>query len=163
MSDWPSIARQIAVEEGHPWPDMFVRQINQESSFADDVIYCQRASSAGALGIAQFMPGTAAGLGINPCDPMAALHGAARLMVGYYNRYGRWDYALAAYNAGSGNVDRYGGVPPFAKTQRYVANILGGSSEASPSPASEVATPFGGGGGILVLVGAVFVLWVMLG
>ncbi len=118
-----------------------------ESGFAEDVIYCQRRSSAGALGIAQFMPATAAGMGINPCDPMDALHGAVRLMLSHYSRYGRWDYALAAYNAGPGNVDRYGGVPPFAETQHYVAVVLGDvttipvAPSPTPSPAPEPTPP----------------------
>ncbi len=138
-----------------------MRQMSQESGFADDVIYCRRASSAGALGIAQFMPATAAGLGIDPCEPIQALHAAARLMIGYYNRYGRWDYALAAYNAGPGNVDRYGGVPPFAETQRYVANILGNGASPPSPPAGSIGG--GIGGGVLVLLAATFIVWIVLG
>src|SRR5437763_10420798 len=81
-------------------PVYFVRQINQESGFNPNAI-----SPSGAEGIAQFMPGTARGLGINPWDPNAALNAAAHLMAGYANTYGG-DYAkaLAAYNGGSGNV-----------------------------------------------------------
>ena len=77
----------------------FVRQINQESGFNP---YAR--SWAGAIGIAQFMPGTAAALGINPYNPVQSLYGAARLMASYYHQYGSYAMALAAYNAGPGNV-----------------------------------------------------------
>src|SRR6266849_5321988 len=76
------------------------RQINNESGFNPNAV-----SPAGAVGIAQFLPGTAAGLGINPWDPIQALRGAAQLMASYSKTYGG-DYAkaLAAYNGGSGTV-----------------------------------------------------------
>ncbi|TMD45283.1 MAG: lytic transglycosylase domain-containing protein, partial [Chloroflexi bacterium] len=73
---------------------------NQESGFNPKAV-----SPAGAVGIAQFLPGTAAGLGVNPWDPIQALRGAAQLMASYARNYGG-DYAkaLAAYNGGSGTV-----------------------------------------------------------
>jgi hypothetical protein len=94
-----AIAQQDAINAGIP-PDYFVRQINQESSFNPNAY-----SPAGAEGIAQFMPGTAAGLGINPWDPKQALNAAAHVMANYAHTYGG-DYAkaLAAYNGGSGTV-----------------------------------------------------------
>ncbi len=99
QSQYVAIARQDAINAGIS-PDYFVRQINQESSFNPNAV-----SPAGAVGIAQFLPSTAAGLGINPWDPIQALNGAARLMASYANQYGG-DYAkaLAAYNAGGGTV-----------------------------------------------------------
>ena len=98
-SQYVAIAQQDAVAVGIP-PDYFVRQIQQESGFNPNAV-----SPAGAIGIAQFLPSTAAGLGINPLDPIQALQGAARLMANYAHNYGG-DYAkaLAAYNGGSGNV-----------------------------------------------------------
>ena len=97
--DYPTIARHEAQAAGIP-PLLFVRQIQQESGFNPNAV-----SKAGAIGIAQFMPRTAKGLGINPWNPSASLKGAARLMASYVKRYGG-DYAkaLAAYNAGSGTV-----------------------------------------------------------
>ena len=78
-------------------------------------------STAGARGLMQLMPATAKGLGVqDPFDPTQAVDGAARLLRGHLVRFGNVDEAIAAYNAGSGNVQRYGGVPPFAETQRYV-------------------------------------------
>src|SRR5262252_1268137 len=104
-------------------PDIFARQINQESGFNPGAV-----SPAGARGIAQFMPDTARGLGINPDDVAQALPAAANLMKSYLDKYGGdWGKALAAYNAGPGNVDQYGGVPPFGETQNYVKTILGGA------------------------------------
>jgi soluble lytic murein transglycosylase-like protein len=71
-------------------PDIFERQINQESGFAPDVISGRRKSSAGAQGIAQFMPATARGMGVNPLNPTQALDGAARLMSSYVKKYGNY-------------------------------------------------------------------------
>lgn len=108
--------------------DLFVRQISQESGWADDVIDCRRASSAGAQGIAQivarFHPG------VNPCDPVAALEYAAGLMRAHLaTRNGDWALALASYNAGPGAVSSglSGNLAgwPYAETVRYVVNILG--------------------------------------
>ncbi len=98
-SQYVAIAQQDAVAAGIP-PDYFVRQINDESGFNPNAV-----SPAGAVGIAQFLPGTAAGLGINPWDPIQALRGAARLMANYARQFGG-DYAkaLAAYNGGTGTV-----------------------------------------------------------
>src|SRR3989440_12894885 len=85
-SQYVAIAQQDAIAAGIP-SDYFVRQINDESGFNPNSV-----SPAGAVGIAQFLPGTAAGLGINPWDPLQALRGAARLMANYDHQYGG-DYA----------------------------------------------------------------------
>ena len=126
-SQYVAITRQDAINAGIP-PDYFVRQIYAESGFDPNA-----ASPAGAVGIAQFEPGTAAGLGINPYDPIQALGGAARLMASYAIQYnGDYAKALAAYNAGGGNVDyavRTCGagwlncVP--AETQNYIYKSMG--------------------------------------
>jgi hypothetical protein len=79
------------------------------------------------------MPNTAAGLGVNPNDPQAALSGAAQYMRKLIDgNGGDVTKALAAYNAGQGSVDQYGGIPPFKETQKYVSDIMGRvASEAS--------------------------------
>jgi Transglycosylase SLT domain/D-alanyl-D-alanine carboxypeptidase/Putative Flp pilus-assembly TadE/G-like len=83
-------------------------------------------SPAGAQGIAQFMPGTAQALGLdNPFDPEQAIDAQAHLMRDLLRRFGSVPLALAAYNAGAGAVEQYGGIPPFAETRAYVAKILG--------------------------------------
>jgi Transglycosylase SLT domain/D-alanyl-D-alanine carboxypeptidase/Putative Flp pilus-assembly TadE/G-like len=83
-------------------------------------------SPAGAQGIAQFMPGTAQALGLdNPFDPEEAIDAQAHLMRDLLRRFGSVPLALAAYNAGPGAVEKYGGIPPYAETRAYVAKILG--------------------------------------
>ena len=83
-------------------------------------------SPAGAQGIAQFMPGTAAAYGLrDPFDPDASIAAQARLMRDLLGRFGSVPLALAAYNAGPGAVASCGCIPPYAETQAYVARILG--------------------------------------
>lgn len=81
-------------------------------------------SPAGAQGLMQFMPATAGEMGVDSFDPSSAVDGAARYLRRELDRFGSVDLALAAYNAGAGAVQRYGGVPPFAETQRYVDKVL---------------------------------------
>ncbi len=105
-------------------PDWFVALLLQESGFDTAIV-----SGAGAIGIAQFTPATAARYGIDPYDPESALPGAARLLAGYLAAYtGTYAdpdaAALAAYNAGPGAVARYGGVPPYAETRAYIEDIF---------------------------------------
>ena len=82
------------------------------------------ASPAGALGLTQLMPATAAGLGVDPSDPAQNLLGGARYLAGQLQRFGRVDHALAAYNAGPTAVVKAGGIPPYPETQAYVTRVL---------------------------------------
>lgn len=82
-------------------------------------------SPAGAQGLMQLMPSTASGLGVNPWDPSQAVQGAAQLLSSYLQKFGSVPLALAAYNAGPGAVEQYGGVPPYTETQNYVSKITG--------------------------------------
>ena len=121
------IARQAAIRYGIN-PNSFIRQIQQESHFDPNA-----QSPSGAVGIAQFIPSTAASIGVNPYDPVSALNGAARLMSSLAGQFGG-DYAkaLAAYNAGPGAVQsavNVGGAGWLAymplETQNYVRTIMG--------------------------------------
>lgn len=82
-------------------------------------------SHAGAIGLAQLMPGTAAGLGVDPHDPQQNLDGGARFLAAQLRRFGRPELALAAYNAGPARVESAGGIPAIAETQAYVPRVMG--------------------------------------
>lgn len=81
-------------------------------------------SRAGAQGLMQFMPATAAAMGVDPWDPASAIDGAARYLRRELDRFGRLDLAVAAYNAGPAAVQGNGGIPPFPETQAYVRKVL---------------------------------------
>lgn len=104
-------------------PEFLAATLLQESAFDPQAV-----SSAGAVGIAQFMPSTAAAVGIDPYDPYDAIRGAADLLSSYVDAYrglyaNPYTAALAAYNAGPGAVRAYGGVPPYPETRAYIADI----------------------------------------
>ena len=104
-------------------PEFLAATLLQESAFDPRAL-----SAAGAIGIAQFMPETAAGAGVNPYDPFSAIRGAGALLGSYVQSYGAYanplTVALAAYNAGPGAVSEYHGVPPYAETREYIDDIL---------------------------------------
>ncbi|EET48960.1 transglycosylase SLT domain protein [Thalassobium sp. R2A62] len=114
-----NVAKAAARRHGVP-EDLFLRLVQQESAWNPNA-----KSSAGALGLAQLMPATARYLRVNPNDPAQNLDGGARYLREQYRTFGSWRLALAAYNAGPGAVQRYGGVPPFEETQNYVRVIWG--------------------------------------
>ncbi len=99
-------------------PALLAAVAQVESNFDVDAV-----SSAGAQGLMQIMPATAAALGVDATDPAQAIDGAARYLKENLDRFGTIPLALAAYNAGPGAVARHGGIPPFEETQRYVAKV----------------------------------------
>jgi hypothetical protein len=131
-TDYREIARQKAQKYGL-LPQVFERQIQAESGFNPKAL-----SSAGARGIAQIMPATAKGWGVNPDDPVASLDAAAKNMAGYIKTYlggkqpgqvsdpaqlrAAYEKGLRAYNAGPGAVEAS---KKYAETNRYVQKIIG--------------------------------------
>jgi soluble lytic murein transglycosylase-like protein len=120
---------QAAAANGIP-PSLLAALVKHESEFEPTVV-----SSAGAEGIAQFMPTTAAGMGVDPFDPTSAINGAAQLLGRYTVQFGSYADALAAYDAGPSAVIRYGGIPPYAETQAYVPAVLAMAGLTGASPA----------------------------
>lgn len=129
------IARQKARDFGVN-ENIFLKLVQSESDWNP-----RAQSKAGAQGLVQLMPDTAKGLGVsNPYDPVQSLTGGARYLAQQLKRFGSYDKALAAYNAGPGNVERYGGIPPFKETQNYVKKILGSTNINQSEPRNAAAT-----------------------
>jgi hypothetical protein len=126
--DYRQAARDAASRYGID-PDMFLRLIQQESSFRPDVV-----SPKGAIGLGQLMPATAKELGVDPTDPMQNLEGAAKYLSQQLKRFGDPSLALAAYNAGPTRVAKLGRVPNIAETQNYVKTILGEGQTTMATP-----------------------------
>ncbi|MDR2780049.1 MAG: lytic transglycosylase domain-containing protein [Synergistaceae bacterium] len=119
MSVWEDKLRELC-EQYEVDPDLARAVMRMESGGNPNAI-----SRAGAIGLMQLMPGTAKGLGVDPKDPERNLEGGIKYLSQLADKYnGDYVKTLAAYNAGSGRVDSYGGVPPFPETQRYVKNVL---------------------------------------
>jgi soluble lytic murein transglycosylase-like protein len=121
-------------------PALLKGLIRQESNFNPAAH-----SGAGATGLTQLMPGTASSLGVSdPTDPAQAIEGGAKYLRQQLDRFGGDPAkALAAYNAGPGAVQRFGGVPPYAETQGYVQKVLGYARQYGGASLSTTPTPNG--------------------
>jgi soluble lytic murein transglycosylase-like protein len=119
-------------------PSVLYGLIEQESGFDPSAT-----SSAGAQGLTQLMPSTAASLGVTePLDPAQSIEGGARYLSGLLRQFaGNTTDALAAYNAGPGAVEQYGGVPPYPETRQYVAKVLGYAASYSQGGQDTGALP----------------------
>lgn len=114
-------------EQAHGLPATLLdRLLWRESRYRTDIITGALKSSAGAIGIAQFMPATAKEYGINPLDPAQAIPAAARYLANSYRVLGSWKWAVASYNAGIGRVQQVlkGERELPTETQTYIAEIV---------------------------------------
>ena len=121
MTDYGFDPVQVAMENGVP-PDLYLRMMYQENRGRQGPV-----SPKGAIGLMQLMPGTAEELGVDPNDPLQNAVGGARYLRKMLEQFGDTASAVAAYNAGPGNVRKHGGIPPFKETQDYVAAVVGGT------------------------------------
>jgi len=110
---------QCATEMGVE-PEIVLGIAKQESGFCQN-----KRSPMGAVGVFQIMPSTARKIGFNPYHYKDNIRGG----IAYYKQLKKMfktdELALAAYNAGPGNVKRYGGIPPFAETKKFVRIVMG--------------------------------------
>jgi len=100
-------------------PILALSVVKQESDFEKTA-----KSYVGAIGLFQIMPATAKDLGIDPYKTEENIKGGIMYLKALKDQFGSTKLALAAYNAGPGNVMRYNGIPPFNETRTYVRNIL---------------------------------------
>jgi len=118
-SSYDDMIERVAVRHGVP-AALIKAVVKTESNFQRHAV-----SSKGAQGLMQLMPATAADLGVE--DAFSAeqnVRGGTRYLRAMIDRYGDWKQALAAYNAGPGAVDQYGGIPPYQETREYVERVL---------------------------------------
>jgi hypothetical protein len=132
VANWEQITRQTARKYGLD-PNIFAAQIKQESGFNPGA-----RSPAGALGIAQIMPGTARSWNVDPGNPRAALNAAAAHMASYVKQFGNYADALRAYNAGPGAVQASHG---YAETNNYVRTILGSAGTSGGTSSGTSSAP----------------------
>jgi len=123
VANWTTNAILYACDEWGVDPLLATAVFKQESGFSMEAM-----SPVGAVGVAQLMPGTAEGLGVDPYNPLENIEGGVHYLKIQLDRFsgaGQWKatYAVAAYNAGPGAVQKYGGVPPYSETTNYVNSI----------------------------------------
>lgn len=133
-----AIAQQYGVD-----PNLALAVAKQESGYSQ---YNSSGgvlkSSAGAVGVMQLMPATAVGLGVDPNDQTQNITGGVKLLSQLLTQFnGNTSLALAAYNAGPGAVQQYGGIPPYPETQNYVSSIMANYQSMGGASSVDTSTP----------------------
>lgn len=118
---WLPSFRAAEAKYGIP-ANLLARIAYQESRWRDDIISGAKKSAAGAVGMMQLVPKWHPT--VNPLDTAAAIDYAGKFLSGLYKQFKSWKLAVAAYNAGAGNVTKYKGIPPFTETQNYVKQVF---------------------------------------
>ena len=133
---YPPLGQRVAA--GRPQPGAFedvIRKAARREGVDEQLVKAvvaaesgfnpQAVSSAGAKGLMQLMDGTARSLGVkDPFDPASNVVGGTTFLRAMLDRFGSVPLALAAYNAGPGAVEKYGGIPPYQETRNYVDRVL---------------------------------------
>lgn len=134
QSQTPDVGSMVTAEAQRQGvdPNLALRVARHESGLRTNAV-----SPKGARGPMQLMPATAQGLGVNPDDPADNIRGGVTYLKQQLDRFGDPKLALAAYNAGPGAVQKYGGVPPYAETQGYVKAIAGAAPAGDLSQMSD--------------------------
>lgn len=118
LNAWDDYLYQAS--ETHSVPFALLKAIcTAESAMNPSIV-----SKAGAIGLMQLMPQTAKSLKVDPWDPQQNVDGGANYIRKQIDRFKTYELALAAYNAGPGNVKKYNGIPPFEETQTYVKRVM---------------------------------------
>lgn len=124
--NWVPYLNSVEAQLGLP-ADLLARVAYQESSFRQGVIDGTTPSPAGALGMMQMMPAYFTSVRVpvpfTATDTQNQIVQAGQQLLSLFNEFADWQLALAAYNAGAGNVQKYAGIPPFPETQNYVSAI----------------------------------------
>lgn len=110
------------------WQAFFQAMIRVESGYSPSAV-----SRVGAIGLAQLLPETARHLGVDARDPAQNLDGGARYLLAQMATFRSLELALAAYNAGPGAVQKYGGVPPYPETVGHVRKVMAQYRRLQPS------------------------------
>lgn len=119
LKDYASHIHKAAQRHGLD-PKLVQAIIKAESDFQANVVSCK-----GAVGLMQLMPATSKDMGVsNPYNPKENIEGGTKYLAQLLQRFGKLKLAVAAYNAGPANVEKYGGIPPFKETQTFVARVM---------------------------------------
>jgi hypothetical protein len=147
-AQYQALIDRAAAQYGVP-ADHLARMLGRESGWRPEVIDGRVKSPVGAEGVAQFMPGTAKELGVDPLNPESAIPGAARYLSQLQKQFGgNLEHATAAYNWGPGRVDTWlkAGADPSrmpAETQAYLKAVMQGGAPAAAPPTAGAMPAFG--------------------